>query len=292
MLRFMSVRTAKRRVTAVSIIVVILVLVGCRAGFNSMIRTTPTRLYEHVDLHNTADVHNVRRIHVISFGNTRKYVEIARKNMADLVQQLSGNRWGAHVTVHVYTKDDISRLVERHTEWFRTRPRGFGHWMWKPYILEDALSRVDDGDIVLYMDAGRLTHRALDIVHRAQPFSLVEDAGYTIRYLATAAAMDAVGISATSPLLGHHQVLACLICYRKTSVTVALNGEWLAICERESTIEDHPIMNGNSGHDQVVLSLLAARDGVRVNGLLPSDFRRSHYSSHRSIWTQFVDLLR
>ncbi len=32
-------------------------------------------------------------------------------------------------------------------------PRGFGWFSWKPYIILDALSRVNDGDIVLYTDA-------------------------------------------------------------------------------------------------------------------------------------------
>jgi hypothetical protein len=33
------------------------------------------------------------------------------------------------------------------------KPRGFGWFCWKPYVILDALSRAEDGDIVLYTDA-------------------------------------------------------------------------------------------------------------------------------------------
>lgn len=33
---------------------------------------------------------------------------------------------------------------------------GFGYWVWKPYVIGEALERVADGDIVLYCDAGNL----------------------------------------------------------------------------------------------------------------------------------------
>lgn len=35
------------------------------------------------------------------------------------------------------------------------QPRGFGYWSWKPHIILDALSRIPDGDVVVYCDAGR-----------------------------------------------------------------------------------------------------------------------------------------
>jgi hypothetical protein len=33
-------------------------------------------------------------------------------------------------------------------------PRGGGFWLWKPVIIRDALQRADDGDIIVYADAG------------------------------------------------------------------------------------------------------------------------------------------
>lgn len=35
-------------------------------------------------------------------------------------------------------------------------PRGFGYWLWKPYFILEALSRLDFGDILIYADSGSL----------------------------------------------------------------------------------------------------------------------------------------
>lgn len=36
--------------------------------------------------------------------------------------------------------------------------RGYGYWSWKPYIVKEMLSKLDDGDILVYSDAGTQWH--------------------------------------------------------------------------------------------------------------------------------------
>lgn len=42
---------------------------------------------------------------------------------------------------------------QNHWLWDHHQKRGFGWYAWKPFIIMDALSRLDDGDCVLYIDA-------------------------------------------------------------------------------------------------------------------------------------------
>lgn len=42
----------------------------------------------------------------------------------------------------------------RHRSLF-TEKRGLGYWGWKPFLILDEFSKIDDGDVVLYHDAGR-----------------------------------------------------------------------------------------------------------------------------------------
>lgn len=43
----------------------------------------------------------------------------------------------------------------RRFRWFIwTHPRGYGYWVWKPYVIERALERIPDGAYLLYTDAG------------------------------------------------------------------------------------------------------------------------------------------
>ena len=37
-------------------------------------------------------------------------------------------------------------------------PRGGGYWVWKPLIVREALCGLEDGDVLLYCDAGCTLH--------------------------------------------------------------------------------------------------------------------------------------
>lgn len=89
----------------------------------------------------------MRKIY-ITFGGaaydvtTEKIVEDAPKYGAD----------------EVWVYDDLwitQQDFYKQNKWLWEHPhkRGFGWYAWKPYIIWDALSRLDDGDIVLFTDA-------------------------------------------------------------------------------------------------------------------------------------------
>jgi hypothetical protein len=54
-----------------------------------------------------------------------------------------------------YTQEQL-----KHEEFWKknqfilTRPRGAGYWLWKPYIILETFKNLEDGDVVLYSDAG------------------------------------------------------------------------------------------------------------------------------------------
>ena len=53
--------------------------------------------------------------------------------------------------IHLYNDKLLPDLFQ---EYVRQYERGGGYWLWKPYVLFDALSKVDEGDIIVYADAG------------------------------------------------------------------------------------------------------------------------------------------
>lgn len=60
----------------------------------------------------------------------------------------------------VFVYDDVWLMRHRHEfylqnqwAWNHPRTRGFGWFIWKPFLIMDALNRVNDGDIVLFTDA-------------------------------------------------------------------------------------------------------------------------------------------
>lgn len=44
---------------------------------------------------------------------------------------------------------------EKHLRFFYSKFSKHARWVWKPYVIWDALQRVEDGDFVVYMDASR-----------------------------------------------------------------------------------------------------------------------------------------
>jgi hypothetical protein len=84
---------------------------------------------------------------IVTFG-TRKY----RKSLSiqrEAVRKLSSARhW-------IYSERDAAiQLAKNENPDLFQNKRGFGYWIWKPYIILDALNQISDGDYVVYLDAG------------------------------------------------------------------------------------------------------------------------------------------
>lgn len=43
---------------------------------------------------------------------------------------------------------------EKHGEFIESNRTGYGFWMWKPFIIKTMLDKLNDGDILIYADAG------------------------------------------------------------------------------------------------------------------------------------------
>lgn len=76
-------------------------------------------------------------------------------------------RLGAQITdsglfneVHAYTDIDLKEHPDfadfwpQHGAFVERSPRGYGYWLWKPYLIKRLLARMADGDVLVYADAG------------------------------------------------------------------------------------------------------------------------------------------
>ena len=56
-----------------------------------------------------------------------------------------------------YTDNDLKNDVEfwtKHSNFIENNKRGYGYWLWKPYIIKKTMQNMKDGDILLYLDCG------------------------------------------------------------------------------------------------------------------------------------------
>ena len=43
---------------------------------------------------------------------------------------------------------------DKHSDFIKKNERGFGYWLWKPYIILKTMNELENGDILLYLDSG------------------------------------------------------------------------------------------------------------------------------------------
>ncbi len=63
----------------------------------------------------------------------------------------------AKIDIHIkwnYNKIKETSFYQKNKELLDVK-MGFGYWAWKPYIILDQLSKINDDDILIYMDASR-----------------------------------------------------------------------------------------------------------------------------------------
>ncbi len=95
------------------------------------------------------------KLHLVTYGDgfTRKGRPFAR-NATDLRDAALAVGFD-HATT--YTRDDLKGTVfEAENAALLQEKRGGGYWVWKPYVIRKALERIDDGDVLIYSDAGKL----------------------------------------------------------------------------------------------------------------------------------------
>ena len=170
--------------------------------------------------------------------------------------------------------------LKKQTEFYKknkkilSQKRGNGFWLWKPYIILDALKLMNDGDILIHIDAGtEFINPIGDIINvlRERDLLLFYNNG-NINKLWTKRDcfyyMDCDNEKFHNP----SQVVAGYIFCKKTPFVVGLMEEWLKYAEDERIISDNPNTCGlknydkfkDHRHDQSILTNLAIKYNLEL----------------------------
>lgn len=149
-------------------------------------------------------------------------------------------------------------------------PTGMGYWLWKPFIILEALNEVPQGSIVVYCDSGIEIISTLDplltICREQTPIALfgngdLQNAQWTKRDCFILMDCD------TEYFWKGPQCDAAFALFRKCEQTMLFVREWLDYCLDARIITDQPNSCGKRDlpdfiehrRDQAVLSLLALK---------------------------------
>ena len=110
------------------------------------------------DIVNNSDVlkkikENNNKIYLLSFGNERFYGGLERI-------KIQGSKFKIFDEIVIVTDKNLKLDEEyqdfwnKHKDFIENNKRGYGYWIWKSHIIQNLMNKINDNDIILYVDAG------------------------------------------------------------------------------------------------------------------------------------------
>ena len=166
---------------------------------------------------------------------------------------------------------------KKHGAFMTENVRGYGYWLWKPFIIKKFLEELTDNDILVYCDAGcsfnprgmKRMDEYIDLVNNNDlgilSFQLNHpEIKYTKRKV-----LD--HFSADINTMKDNQFIATVIILRKNEHTTKIINEWYDTASNYQLINDDLMKNEynvfkDHRHDQSIYSMLIKKYGaVKIN---------------------------
>lgn len=206
-------------------------------------------------------------VHFATFGNARFTRSLARITKEAVALD-------TFATIFSISEDGLGAdFWERYGAFVNENPRGFGYWIWKPWVCLHILNALPEGDVLVYADAGctlnrRQCNRLRQYINsaRSHPDGIVAFRlnGHPEHHWTKAATLDALGCT-TSTCQGGDQVMAGAFLIRNSPVTRRLLRQWLDMCTVDSgtfvvdSEDDERDGFKEHRHDQSLWSLLVKK---------------------------------
>ena len=162
----------------------------------------------------------------------------------------------------------------QHSRHIQSNRRGYGYWVWKPYVVKSYMeSDMAEGDVLVFADAGCTLNihgrprmlEYLDKVRNHESGILSFQMNHLLEREWTK--MDLIRVLGAEPLMATGQVMSGIWLIRKCEKTMELMNRWYALCCQYSLIDDSPSVAPNHPtfvehrHDQSVWSILVKQAG-------------------------------
>lgn len=156
--------------------------------------------------------------------------------------------------------------------------RGFGYWIWKPYIIAKELEKIEEGDELYYIDAGchlnphgrdRLIEYAELLKKNALGIAAFQlDSYCSERRFTKMDVLKMMGVEKDEKIIDSGQMCATHVFVVKRESSVSFVREWLKLSMTISHIDDSSSKCSNfpefieHRHDQSIFSILCKLKGA------------------------------
>lgn len=171
-------------------------------------------------------------------------------------------------------KDNHPIFWRGYGEFLRNNRRGYGFWLWKPYIIRHTLQDIETNDIIVYMDAGctinpegkQRLNEYIDLLNNQSEFDILSfqmHALSEVKY-SKLALLEYLNINEIDRNSG--QCMATVIILRKGKHSTTVVNKWYETSILPDLINDKhsPLENKlfiDHRHDQSIYSLLVKKMG-------------------------------
>ena len=231
-------------------------------------------------------------INFITFGSHDNYIDAGKR----LLKQAS--ELNLFTKTILYTPDDLKKNIDfwdTHNNFINNNKRGYGYWLWKPFLIKKTMENMNEGDILLYLDCGcELDYQKK--INLINIFDIVK----TNKLLYTIVAvthiekdwnkMDLIinlDMNKENVLKTPQRQAGC-ICFLVCTETINLVNEWYRIGSEYHNIDDSPSINENligfceHRHDQSIFSLLSKKYNFYNDNYSESMFNSINCSRNRT----------
>jgi len=198
-----------------------------------------------------------------------RFVTFADAKYAATLRRIECQARRVFRAVHAYSEKDLEGEFDNsHASFVRDNPRGYGYWIWKPYVVRKAMREAREGEVVVYADAGctigsRARLRELVAMTSIPDDGLVaflvpmrydpRESRWTKREVLRVFGVDDDESS--------RQIMATALLIKNTARNRAFVDEWYHLCSRYGLVDDtlseeqRPEFSEHR-HDQSLFSML------------------------------------
>lgn len=205
----------------------------------------------------------------ITFGNNHFQKQIER-----LEEEAKNTGWFDGVIIE--TPKTIQGFYNKHKNFIDSNERGWGYWIWKPYVILRQLREMNDGDYLFYTDAGAtiLKHRESKfndyiemMANSDKPIITFAIHEYYERGLQKKASLKRFDLENDAAFLESGQVESGVVICKKTEFVMEFMQTWLDyLLENEYELAHDLDCEDGEGyrHDQSILSILCKLHNTHI----------------------------
>lgn len=212
-------------------------------------------------------------IYALSFADSRMSPSLNRlRKQIELFDLFSA--------YYLYNENDLDKsFKQKYKDHLILGSRGFGYWIWKPYLILKTLEQIPDDSILLYMDVGchinvKGKERFLEYIQLLEEtkigmLALVLD--YEERIWTKGDLFDLLGVRNDKSFTETKQRAATFMLIRNSQLARMFVSKWLNVYEQDWHYVDDtdslaPNLDGfkEHRHDQSVFSLLSKFYDVKL----------------------------